>query len=241
MRSRLGNQIRGIYALSNMPERSFGRTVRYRRTRLGLSQAKLGELVGRATATIRSWERDESRPTDPKVLAALAAILGIDERHLFDKADVDRPYHEENSPTVEQALATLGPQEPEEEGDRSQPGERAIRDETEIISASKPRQDAQEGASSRTQDGGIAVKTQVGTANPAYVAPPEPFQTTPPTPSLADLSYIEDASQRQLYRVRTLATVVGVVALVAALIWAVQQGVGAFDLWWDDFFGNLRL
>jgi transcriptional regulator with XRE-family HTH domain len=33
-----------------MPERSFGRTVRYRRTKLGLSQAKLAELVGRSAS-----------------------------------------------------------------------------------------------------------------------------------------------------------------------------------------------
>ena len=31
-----------------MPERSFGRTIRYRRTKLGISQAKLGDLVGRS-------------------------------------------------------------------------------------------------------------------------------------------------------------------------------------------------
>ena len=39
-----GNLSGGIYALMIMPERSFGRTVRYRRTKLGLSQAKLAEL-----------------------------------------------------------------------------------------------------------------------------------------------------------------------------------------------------
>ncbi|HXV72656.1 MAG TPA: helix-turn-helix domain-containing protein, partial [Acidimicrobiia bacterium] len=92
-----------------MPERSFGRTVRYRRTKLGLSQSKLGELVGRSTATIRSWEKDDSRPTDPDVLATLAAILGVSERQLFDKAEVDRPQEVDDSPTVEQALATLRP------------------------------------------------------------------------------------------------------------------------------------
>jgi hypothetical protein len=52
---------------------------------------------------------------------------------------------------------------------------------------------------------------------------------------------MEDQSQRQMYRVRTLATLVVLVALVVALIWAVQEGFGALGTWWDEFFGNLRL
>ena len=89
-----------------MPERSFGRTVRYRRTRIGLSQAQLGELVGRSASSIRSWERDVSTPTDPSVLTALSAILDIDGRALFDKAGVETPA-EESHPTVEESLASL--------------------------------------------------------------------------------------------------------------------------------------
>lgn len=236
------NQIGGIYALSIMPERSFGRTVRYRRTRLGLSQSKLGELVGRATATIRSWERDESRPTDPKVLAALAAILGIDERHLFEKADVERPYSEENSPTVEQALATLRPRNPDPDGPRSEPGQ----DESILVGASADSQsgadpDDHEGRPATTRSRETDIRDFGGAVKPAYAAPPDTMRRTAPTPTLSDPSYMEDSSQRQLYRVRTLATIVGVVALVVALIWGIQQGLGAFDAWWDGFFGNLRL
>ena len=92
-----------------MPERSFGRTVRYRRTKLGLSHAKLGELVGRSATTVRSWERDKSHPNDHGVLTALAAILGVDERSLFEKAGQTPPAIE-SSPTIEQALATLDPE-----------------------------------------------------------------------------------------------------------------------------------
>jgi transcriptional regulator with XRE-family HTH domain len=91
-----------------MPERSFGRTVRYRRTKIGLSQAQLGELVGRSASSIRSWERDVSTPTDPAVITALSAILDIDLRALFDKAGVPMPAEEAHS-TVEEALASLAP------------------------------------------------------------------------------------------------------------------------------------
>ena len=206
----------------DMPERSFGRTVRYRRTKLGLSQAKLAELVGRSTATVRAWERDKSRPNDPKVLEALAAILGVDERQLFDKAEVETPLFEENSPTVEQALATLAPPEPR----RTTPAHVAEPVAVEDLSPA-PEQ---------------PLRHLVGvTAAPAYVAPPDPFVQTVPTPSVIDTSYMEDESQRQMYRVRSLATLVAFVALVVAFIWAAGEGLGALGDWWDSFFGNLRL
>jgi hypothetical protein len=73
------------------------------------------------------------------------------------------------------------------------------------------------------------------------VQPPEPYVQTPLTPTLTDVSYVEDGSQRQLYRVRTLATLVALVALVVAFIWAIGEGVGALGDWWDSFFGQLRL
>ena len=94
-----------------MARQSFGRTIRYRRTRVGLSQTRLAELVGRSPSTVRSWEADRSVPRDPEVLATLSAILGIDERSLFEKAGVERPhgFEFETSPTVEQALASIAP------------------------------------------------------------------------------------------------------------------------------------
>jgi transcriptional regulator with XRE-family HTH domain len=212
-----------------MPERSFGRTVRYRRTKLGLSQSKLGELVGRSTATVRSWEKDDSRPTDPDVLATLAAILGLSERQLFDKAEVELPDHMDDSPTVEQALATLRPPGTASDQTPVEPRVTFVAADTTSVAEPDPDSDA---------------SRQVGKSPmpaPAYVAPPDPYVLTPTTPSLTDASYMEDQSQRQMYRVRTLATLVVLVALVVALIWAVQEGFGALGTWWDEFFGNLRL
>jgi len=213
----------------DMPERSVGRTVRYRRTKLGLSQAKLAELVGRSTATVRAWERDKSRPNDPKVLEALAAILGVDERQLFDKAEVETPLFEETSPTVEQALATLAPPEPKRESP-AHLADPVVEDDdpgSPLEVSPVPLEPARRLV-------GVA-------AGPAYVAPPDPFVQTVPTPSMVDTSYMEDESQRQMYRVRSLATLVAFVALVVAFIWAVGEGLGALGDWWDSFFGNLRL
>jgi transcriptional regulator with XRE-family HTH domain len=216
-----------------MPERSFGRTVRYRRTKLGLSQAKLGELVGRSTGTIRSWERDKSRPSDPKVLAALAAILGVNEKHLFGKADLEPPILEETSPTVEQALATLGPPNPE-------PRPAAV-DESGVSAEADISSDVDKGEDETIAED-ATVRELVGAAtSPAFAAPPDPYVQTPLTPTLSDVSYMEDQSQRQMYRVRTLATLVAFVALVVALIWALGEGLGALGDWWNEFFGNLRL
>lgn len=212
----------GIYDLIDMPERSFGRTVRYRRTKLGLSQAKLGELVGRSTATIRAWERDSSRPTDPKVLAALSAVLGVDEKHLFDKVGASHP-EVETSPTVEQALATLSPQVRRSEEDDDPDVD------PEPIPAPRP-----EPVRERELVG-------AGVDRPAYVEPSDPFVQTPPTPSVVDLSYVEDSSQRQVYRVRTLATLVAAVILVIALVWAVSEGIEALGNWWNEFFANLNV
>ena len=220
-----GNLEGGIYALMNMPERSFGRTVRYRRTKLGMSQAKLADLVGRSTPTIRAWERDKSRPNDPKVLSALAAVLGLDERHLFDKAGVEQP-KSETSPTVEQALATLS--------------------FDDVVDASNSDNET-DGAEGHSGEGEPQIPVErrdetVGASRePAYVAPPDPIERVPLTPTTADLSYMEDDSQRQLYRVRNLATMVALVALAIGFIWALGEGLGALGEWWDDFFANLRL
>ena len=52
---------------------------------------------------------------------------------------------------------------------------------------------------------------------------------------------IEDAGQKQLYRVRSLATVVLLVALVIVLIWATTSAFGALSEWWDGFVSNLRI
>lgn len=242
----------GYIRLMNMPERSFGRTVRYRRTQLGMSQAKLAELVGRATPTIRAWERDRSRPNDPKVLSALAAILGIDERHLFDKAEVEPPGIE-TSPTVEQALATLSGHDiataQTAEPDDGQTEERTA---TELPGQQEPDPETSFEYQSFDFDGQVFEDqveeeepeeevVEADSDTPAYAAPPDPYNRTPLTPTLADVSYIEDDSQRQLYRVRTLATLVALVALVIAFIWAIGEGLGALGAWWDEFFGNLRI
>ena len=76
---------------------------------------------------------------------------------------------------------------------------------------------------------------------PAFVEPPEPFILAAATPPMVEPSYMEDSSQRQMYRVRNLATIVLLVALVIILLWAFSSTIDALGSWWDDFFGTLRL
>ncbi|HUG32968.1 MAG TPA: helix-turn-helix transcriptional regulator [Acidimicrobiia bacterium] len=234
-----------------MPERSFGRMVRYRRTKLGLSQAQLGELVGRSAATIRSWERDRTRPNEEKVLSALSAILGVDERQLFAKAEVELPDVIETSPTVEQALATLTREgQMDESAPVPLPHHRRDRAASSSEPISVPKTPPPAPLSLEPVAAFAAVAEGRGPDGagrddsndwPAYPAPAEPYVQTPITPTLADLSYVEDPSQRQMYRVRNLATLVGFVALVVAFVWAMGEGLGALGDWWGQFFGNLRL
>jgi transcriptional regulator with XRE-family HTH domain len=253
-----------------MPERSIGRTVRYRRTKIGLSQAQLGELVGRSASSVRSWERDVATPTDPSVLNALSAILDIDGRTLYDKAGVEPNAVVESHPTVEQALASLAPlplEEPLEDDVKPDPliagvaaaaavDPRLDMDselEAEVHEHAPPAYDPE------PEEPVTPVETfslppepalepepveapRMTTSNePAFVSPPEPYLITTPTAPVVEPSYIEDTDQRQLYRVRHLATVVLVVALVIVFLWALSNTVEAIGSWWEDFFNTLRI
>lgn len=255
-----------------MPERSFGRTVRYRRTRIGLSQAQLGELVGRSASSIRSWERDVSTPTDPSVLNALSAILDIDGRALFDKAGVTTPA-EEAHPTVEESLASLAPlplEEPIEETIDPDPliastaGVAAV--EARLDADSELEAEVREHLPSEPEPNDelaeepepaidtfylppepepqpepVGAVQMSSSSEPAYVSPPEPYLITAPTPPVVEPSYMEDDSQRQMYRVRNLATVVLVVALAIILLWSLGNALDAVGTWWEEFTNTLRL
>ena len=235
-----------------MPERSFGRTIRFRRTKLGLSQAKLGELVGRSPSTIRSWERDDSTPNDSDVLMALAAVLAVEPRTLFEKAGVGRP-ETETSPTVEQELATLRPPPAE---DAEDPDDRAQISFTyeELAGLGVRLDDEEETAapsttplSAETEDAEQMPRFDVSDRPvPGYTDPRPGYVVTRLTPEhgeqvYGEYSYVEDPSERQLYRVRMVGTAVGVVILLLLLMYAAGKGMEAFGDWWDSFFGQLRL
>jgi len=55
---------------------AFGSEIQTRRAAIGMSQARLAELVGRSTSTVRSWERGKTEPSS-HALEALTAVLGM--------------------------------------------------------------------------------------------------------------------------------------------------------------------
>lgn len=284
-----------------MPERSFGRTVRYRRTKLGISQARLGQLIGRSPATIRSWEADKSLPNDPHVIPVLAAVIGIDAKSLYLKAGIEPPVVEETSPTIEEALASLAPETPdalepspyqslaeelqayeETPGADIAPVESqglfATIDEAEEAELARldPANDAdgdQSDQSARApkhveptpsvadgpaDPGGEEPTEMLAEPAPRTVRKAEPIvarrlhpspEATVPAAAVApqailvstEQSYIENRVEKQIYQFRTLATVVGLVVLGIAFLWALREGFGAFTDWWDEFFDNLRI
>jgi hypothetical protein len=76
---------------------------------------------------------------------------------------------------------------------------------------------------------------------PAFIEPPDPFVLAAPTPPMVEPSYMEDTAQRQLYRVRNLATVVLLVGMGIVLLWALSSTFDALGTWWEDFIGTLKL
>jgi transcriptional regulator with XRE-family HTH domain len=242
-----------------MPEMSFGRSIRYRRTRIGLSQSRLGELVGRSGAAVRSWERDASVPTDVSVLQALSAVLGIETGVLFEKAGVAIPAVE-TSPTVEEVLGSLTSVEEERvvevpprfevslvEVETSAPEEFeqfSLDDQPEDadadLTADLPIEEPPEPVPVSSAPLPVSKPSNRGTF--ALSPPTEPrFRYTTPAPPVLEPTYMEDQSQRQLYRVRHLATLVLVVALIVLFVWALGNSVEAFASWWDDFFGTFQV
>jgi transcriptional regulator with XRE-family HTH domain len=242
-----------------MPEMSFGRSIRYRRTRLGLSQTRLGELVGRSGAAIRSWERDASLPTDVSVLQALSAVLGIEAEVLFEKAGVQVPAME-TSPTVEEVLGSLASGEQQRltyvpslvEESRVEI-ETSVPEEFEEFSLADRPEDMDD---DRTADlpadappepvtvsaAPLPASKPSNRGSYALTQPAEPrYRYTTPAPPVLEPTYMEEQSQRQLYRVRHLATLVLVVALIVLFVWALGNSVEAFSSWWDDFFGTFQV
>jgi transcriptional regulator with XRE-family HTH domain len=217
-----------------MPEMTFGRSIRYRRNKLGLSQTRLGELVGRSAAAVRSREKDASTPSDPSVLPALSAVLGIETSVLFEKAGVDTPLDIETSPTIEQSLGELTPAGAfvaESADSASAVGIEILEDEEDELDQIESEENLVS----------VAASPVAEVAEPSFTAPREQLLYATPAPPVAEPTYIEDESQRQLYRIRHLATAVVVVALLMMFIWAMGNGWDAFTGWWGDFVGNLKV
>lgn len=219
-----------------------------RRTKLGLSRAQLGELVRRSPATVRSWLKGQSRPTNPSTLAALSEGLGVEEKMLSGKAGREAPKVEE-SPTVEQALATPAPEDDLDEAASSPVGASLKRLAPPGVREEPARDPAMSDHDAPPLSPPVMIdEPHGGTApppngyqEPSVAATSSGYYVTTVAPPAHEPSYMEDGSQRQLYRVRNLATMVALLVMGIALIWAFSEGWSALNTWWDGFFGSLRL
>ena len=85
---------------------SFGDSIRRGREAVGLSQARVAQLIGRSPSTVRAWEQGRSNPSDSESVAALAAVLGLDENNLLGKAGFE-PVTQSSRASLESELASL--------------------------------------------------------------------------------------------------------------------------------------
>jgi transcriptional regulator with XRE-family HTH domain len=85
---------------------SFGDLVRRGREEAGLSQSRLALLIGKSPTTIRAWEHGRTNPADPAAVAALAAVLGLDEAELLGRAGFEMPVAR-TRPSARQELSNL--------------------------------------------------------------------------------------------------------------------------------------
>lgn len=190
--------------------------------------ARLGDLVGRSRSAVRAWERGESVPDDRSVLAALAAVLDLDEGSLYEAAGVDRP-SQETRPTVEQALATLRPDQgppadPSPTGDDLRGRGAHLRPEDEPSSRPPPPPPEEPGT------GAIAVAPPAPAVAPVLGRPA-------PAGIGRGASYLEEPGERLRYRLRVVSTMVAVAALVVVLVWAFGEFRIALSDVWDALRG----
>lgn len=219
-----------------MTDRDFGGLIRESRERVGLTTTRVAELIGRAPGTVRSWERGRSIPSESTVVSSLAAVLGIEERMLFEAAGLDLPA-EQPTVTIEQSLASIAPSQTDE-GDDGDASEDIASSEESGEEAPEEEPEEEEGservhARARhrwRQEARLA--PEQSTTPPAVQFPyQQPAPQTPP-------SYLEDEQQRVTYRLRNLYTAIAVAILFIVLAWALGNTVEALGEAWDAFFGG---
>ena len=266
-RQRRSVDVRTRCNLRVVSDRDFGVLIRQSRERLGLTPARVAELIGRAPGTVRAWEKGTSTPGDAAVVSTLAAVLGIDEVALFEAAGLEPPVSEPG-PSMRQALSSITPEARREH--RDDPVDRlpfeAVDDEPggdgQVEQAPPPvaerrRRDVPRPAPApvagppvataavaeptreprhRAVGGGVLERLRSMTLRRGTVPIAAPT-TLPPAPRVA--SYVEDPGERLSYRLRTVYTAAGVLALFVALAWAASNLFDSLGSLWQELTANL--
>ncbi|MEX2424025.1 MAG: helix-turn-helix transcriptional regulator [Acidimicrobiia bacterium] len=243
----------------------FGGLIRDAREKLGMSPHRVAELIGRASGTVRAWERGRTVPSDPVVVSSLAAVLAIKEETLFRAANLNPP--DRHQPlTIEQELATIAPSRPAAPTPTSErpaivadvpepaPPPEAVGDPNESASpVSSPSEFFQKGIDSLAEAGAPLIE-KLRTRRESLLeklrerrrrAPrptPAPVGRTP-VPTAAPVaptgSYMDDPDERWSYRLRAVWTAAGVAGLGVLLLWAGSRALDAFGDTWDALLAGL--
>jgi transcriptional regulator with XRE-family HTH domain len=190
---------------------AFGTEIQTRRAAIGMSQARLAELVGRSTSTVRSWERGRTEPSSD-ALDALIAVLGMnsyDDETVMEMPAVVAgvaPESFKESDTLDDKKSSV------QEGDIPPPPEQT--------------------------DGGVALTGVIATGDPFLVAAEVPVDVTVvqdlasiPAPVLpspeATVSFVDEPTWTVRYIVRIVATVGILLGLAIVGRWAAS---GALEI-----------
>lgn len=190
---------------------AFGTEVKTRRVALGMSQARLAELVGRSTSTVRSWERGKTEPS-PDALDALTAVLDINS-------------HDDETAMGMPAVVSGVASESFEEIDTAHDEKSCAQEED--ISSSQEQTDGGVELASATATGdsfssaeGVRVDVTV-VQNPTSIAAPVLSGTN------ATVSFVDEPTGTMRYIVRIVATVGTLLGLAIVGRWAAS---GALEI-----------
>ena len=257
--------VRALYPWSMS---DFGGLIRDAREKLGMSPNRVAELIGRASGTVKAWERGRTVPSDPFVVSSLAAVLAIDEDTLFRAANLNLP--DRHQPlTIEQELATIAPSRPvagssptpnterpaivADSPDPAPPAEE-VDDRDDLAPAvSSPSDFFQKGMESLAGAGAPLLEKIRARREPLLEklrerrrrAPrptPTPVSRAPMSTTAAVVptgSYMDDPEERWSYRLRAVWTAAGVAGLGVLLLWAGSRALDAFGETWDALLAGL--
>lgn len=216
---------------------SLGDLMQRQRAALGLTQARLAELVGRSPSTIRSWERDRSVPADPSAYAALSAVLGLTDEEIesalgggqpqgyaVDSTGIEASPRDDlasSEDAIEPSSVGAGSELDLDRGNRPSDGgvPAAMTAEMDSIEAQKvsPSQaDRQDrpltGPATPSSRADETVRTEAAAPEPA---PSRVVSRLPRVPS-----YLDDPAEVRTYRARAILTAVLLVLMFIVLTWA---------------------
>jgi transcriptional regulator with XRE-family HTH domain len=249
---------------------SFGDVVRRGREEAGLSQSRLALLIGKSPTTIRAWEHGRTNPADPQAVAALAAVLGLDETELLGRAGFEAPVAR-TRPSARQELTSLATERTEmialaplpEAPELTKPIKVTISKpdvvdtpvKIEIVTAPAAVEVDMKPVTTAPNPipipPAVVPKPKVGIPKPRFTAPKARIVVTQqvtataaqssPNGFVTGYSYLEDESEKDFYRRRAMTTAIVLVFMVIVIWWALGRTGGAIGDFIESIVGLLDI